>query len=77
MSKAKYPLVGERRSSHMDDTTSDNLDQADEEVLTPTVSDEALEAVVYNPHCACRLKAGHEAFAQPYACSGVRNLRKT
>jgi hypothetical protein len=28
----------------MDDTTSDNLDQADEEILTYTVSDEALEA---------------------------------
>jgi hypothetical protein len=25
-------------------TTSDNLDQTDEEILTPTVSDEALEA---------------------------------
>ena len=28
----------------MDDTTIDNLDQADEDVLTYTVSDEALEA---------------------------------
>jgi hypothetical protein len=28
----------------MDDTTSDTLDQADEDILTPTVSDEALEA---------------------------------
>jgi hypothetical protein len=28
----------------MDDTTSDILDQADEEILTPTVSDDALEA---------------------------------
>jgi hypothetical protein len=29
---------------HMDDTTSDILDQADEDSLTPTVSDDALEA---------------------------------
>jgi hypothetical protein len=28
----------------MDDTTSDILDQADEEILTYTVSDEAMEA---------------------------------
>jgi hypothetical protein len=28
----------------MDDTTSDNLDQIDEEILSYTVSDEALEA---------------------------------
>jgi hypothetical protein len=28
----------------MDDTTSDTLDQTDEEILTYTVSDEALEA---------------------------------
>jgi hypothetical protein len=30
--------------SDMDDTTSDNLDQAHEDILTYTVSDEALEA---------------------------------
>jgi hypothetical protein len=28
----------------MDDATSDNLDRADEDILTPTVSDEAIEA---------------------------------
>jgi hypothetical protein len=28
----------------MDDTTSDTLDQADEDILTYTASDEALEA---------------------------------
>jgi hypothetical protein len=28
----------------MDNTTSDNLDQADADILTPTVSDEAIEA---------------------------------
>jgi hypothetical protein len=28
----------------MDDTTIDTLDQADEEILTPTVSDEEIEA---------------------------------
>jgi hypothetical protein len=28
----------------MDHTTSDTLDQADEDILTPTVSDEAIEA---------------------------------
>ena len=38
--------VGERRSSHMDEfsKTSGNLDHADEEILTPTVSDDAIEA---------------------------------
>jgi hypothetical protein len=29
---------------HMDDTTSDTLDQADEEILSYTASDEAIEA---------------------------------
>jgi hypothetical protein len=32
----------------MDDTTSDNLDQTDEDILNPTVSDEALEAATGN-----------------------------
>jgi hypothetical protein len=38
--------VGKQRESHMDEfsTTSDTLDQTDEEILTYTVSDEALEA---------------------------------
>jgi hypothetical protein len=36
----------------MDDTTSDTFDQADDDILTPTVSDEAIEAVVYGPRCA-------------------------
>jgi hypothetical protein len=41
-----FALLGrrERRESHMDDATSDNLDRADEDILTPTVSDEAIEA---------------------------------
>jgi hypothetical protein len=41
--KSGYPPVDEGRV-HMGDTTSDILDQADEEILTYTVSDEALEA---------------------------------
>jgi hypothetical protein len=36
------PSASEGRT-HMKDTTSDNLDQTDEEILTYTVSDEALE----------------------------------
>ena len=45
-SKAEIPPVGKRRSSHMDEprTPSDNLDQTDEDIFTPTVSDGALEA---------------------------------
>jgi hypothetical protein len=44
-----FALLGTSRSAsegrvHMDDTTSDNLDQADEDILTYTASDEALEA---------------------------------
>jgi hypothetical protein len=38
----------------MDDTTIDTLDQTDEDILNPTVSDEALEAT-----------AGTEAAAAP------------
>ena len=37
-------------SSHMDHTTSDNLDQADEDILTYTVSDEALEGAAADAH---------------------------
>ena len=43
-----FPLLGSSPSAsegrvHMDDTTSDALDQTDEEILTYTVSDEAIE----------------------------------
>jgi hypothetical protein len=37
--------VGKQRERHMDETTIDILDQADEDILIPTVSDEALEGV--------------------------------
>ena len=41
------PSVSEGRN-HMDDTTSATLDQADEDILTPTVSDDALEGAAGN-----------------------------
>jgi hypothetical protein len=34
------------------DNPANTLDQADEDILNPTVSDEALEAAVYDPRCA-------------------------
>jgi hypothetical protein len=48
--EAEYPWRT-KWSSHMDEfsTTSDTLDQAEEEILTPTLSDEALEAALRGP----------------------------
>jgi hypothetical protein len=55
----------------MDDTTSDTLDQTDEDVLTYTVSDDAIEAAhggenVWNI-------SGHTWAAQCFHCSLVHH----
>jgi hypothetical protein len=58
------PSVSEGRV-HMDDATSDILDQTDEDILTYTVSDEALEAAG-----AEATATGHTIY--PYgACTNV------
>ena len=49
MSKAEYPPLASEGRVHMDDTTNATLDQADEDILTPTVSDDALEAAAGSP----------------------------
>jgi hypothetical protein len=54
----------------MGETTRDTLDQADEDILTPTVSDEALEATTNLNQAHLGLSAGHD---QP---SGALHERK-
>ena len=50
LSKAEYPRLASEGRVHMDGTTSDNLDKADEDMLSYTVSDEALEAAAADAH---------------------------
>ena len=65
-----FALLGsscERRESHMGDTTSFTLDQADEEILTYTVSDETLEATAGTERAAVSTNPV-SAIAMPVPC---------
>jgi hypothetical protein len=50
-------------------TTSDNLDQADEDILNPTVSDEAIEAAAADAHLQAQNTFQYTCNAYP-GCGG-------